>query len=67
MKFELRKVRDHLGTEIDTLFKIEDTGLEEAWCSVRELDYLFATCVKRWGSNWDLEKVTQAIRECEFD
>ncbi len=67
MRFELRKVKDQLGSDIDTLFKIDDTGNEESWCTVRDLDSLFATCVRRWGSNWDLEKINTAIRECEFD
>jgi len=66
-KFELRKVKDGLGYEVDTLVKVEDDGKEDLWCNVRELDVLFSTCVRRWGSNWDLEKVCTAVREADFD
>ncbi len=39
----------------------------EVWCSVEELDRLFEAASKRWGRNWDLEKVLIAVREADFD
>jgi hypothetical protein len=60
-------MKDQNGTESDALVKIEDSGTEDVWCTVQDLDTLFDTCVKRWGSNWDLNKVCTAITECDFD
>lgn len=66
-KFELRKVKDGLGYEVDTLVKIGDDGVEDQWCNVRELDILFNTCVRKWKDNWDLDKVCTAVSEADFD
>jgi hypothetical protein len=67
MRFELRKKKDSLGYESDALIKIADDNTEEQWCTITDLDSLFNTCVDRWGDNWNLEKVTVAIRESEID
>ena len=49
--FELRKVSDNNGQQVDTLFKktTEDNGdfTEEAWGTVIDYDRLFAACVDR--------------------
>ncbi len=36
-------------------------------CTTLDLDQLFDVCVKRWGNNWNLEKVMVAIKESEID
>lgn len=38
----------------------------EEWCTVLEIDQLFDTCVRKWGANWDLNKVCTAIQEADF-
>lgn len=61
-------VHERTGQELLTLVKVTnmDDGrvhAEEPWCSILELDELFEACVAKWGSNWDLNKVKQAIEE----
>lgn len=65
--FKLEKVEDNTGTPVDTLVKYVEGKEGEPWINIQELDKLFDTCVARWSSNWDLEKVLTAIREAEFD
>lgn len=60
------RAEEHTGVPVPTLVKY-DNGTEEPWCTVLDLDRLFCACANRWGSNWNLEKVVQAINECEFD
>lgn len=67
MRFELKKVKNKLGMDVDTLFQIDDQGKEEAWCNVLDIDILFDTCVRRWGENWDLNKVCVAVEEASFN
>lgn len=38
---------------------------KEVWCTILDLDRLFDKCVKKWGSNWNLEKVLAAIDDSE--
>lgn len=70
-EFNLEKVKNHLGIELDTLVKYEHTEgkelVREEWCNVMDLDQIFNACVERWGSNWDLNKVITAIKEADFD
>lgn len=74
--YVLKQVDDGVGGLDTALIKetdMSDSGASvpnesEQWCTVRDLDQLFATCSERWGDgNWDLNKVQTAIRECEFD
>lgn len=71
--FKLEKVADeNTGQEIDSVvqYKEQKEGeapIRDVWCSVVDLDRLFSTCVDRWGSNWNLEKVCIAIRESEIE
>jgi hypothetical protein len=66
VRFELKKKEDSTGQLIDTLTKITEKDgktTEEDWGTVQDFDRLFNTCVAKWGSNWDLEKILVAIRE----
>lgn len=65
--FTLEKKEDSIGQTVDTLVCHVEGKPDEDWCTVPELNQLFDVCVKRWGGNWDLEKVKLAILECEFD
>jgi hypothetical protein len=40
---------------------------KETWGDMEDFDDLFQACFDRWESNWDLNKVMTAIRECDFD
>lgn len=70
-RFKLEKRCDDNGQMLDTIVKYTlkegEEEQEEKWCTIVELDQLFDACVKRWGSNWDLEKLKTAVVECEFD
>ena len=71
VNFKLEKRPDeNTGVEVDTLIKCEisaeGTEMEETWGNVTEFNQLFDTCVARWGSNWDLNKVMTAIRESDI-
>lgn len=39
----------------------------EVWCTVDDINYLFDTCARRWGTNWDLDKVCTAVRDTEIE
>lgn len=73
IKFVLEKREDpSTGIPVDTLLKqtVDADGKvsnEEPWGSVIDFDKLFNTCVKKWGSNWDLDKVCTAINEADFN
>ena len=71
-RFALEKIEDEqTGQTVDTLIKYTKDGdapeTSEAWGNVLEYNQLFDACVKRWGDNWDLNKVVAAVIECEFD
>jgi hypothetical protein len=71
--FKMEKEADkNTGQMIDSVVRYEDTENGEepkrnVWCSVIDLDQLFSACARRWGENWDLEKVKFAIRESEIE
>lgn len=72
IRFALEMVPNSVGVSVPTLVKYKQATRgapeeREEWCSVEDLDALFETCVARWGSNWNLEKVLVAIRESEID
>lgn len=72
VQFKLERIEDTNGQPTDTLVKYSQPGINEPvereeWCTVPELDRLFAACVQRWSGNWDLEKVIIAIRESPID
>ena len=67
--FTLEPIADSNGIEVPTLIKsTEDGGKidKEPWGNVQEFDRLFETCARKWGSDWDLEKVCVAITESEI-
>ena len=73
IQFALEKRADPgTGVLVDTLLK-QTVGAdgkivsEEPWGSVLDYNRLFDTCVKRWGGNWDLNKVCLAIEESEIN
>ncbi len=43
-----------------------DQEEKETWCTILDLDRLFDTCVKQWGSNWNLDKVCSAIQHTDI-
>lgn len=68
---------ENTGQELDAVVKtskhIEEfegevlpPDIKETWCTILELDSLFNKCVKKWGSNWNLEKVMVAIDDSEI-
>lgn len=61
-KFTLEKKKGSFGE----LFKTRDDGTKEAWGTIEDFDRLFDECVKKWGNNWDLNKVLIAIKESEI-
>lgn len=61
--FTLEKKTGSLGE----LIKTHDSGEREPWGTVEDFDQLFDACVKRWGKNWDLNKVCVSIRESNID
>jgi hypothetical protein len=72
VSFALEKEpKEGTGTLVDSVVKYtaDEVGKteREVWCSVDDLDSLFAACVDRWGKNWNLEKVVTAIKESEID
>lgn len=67
-RFTLEDVKQPAtSVTVPTLVKYHDDGRREEWGNVQDFDQLFDTCVSRWGSNWDLNKVCTAIRECDFN
>lgn len=71
ISFQIEDRPDSNGIRIPTVVKrvteADGHSSDEEWCTIQDLDRLFDCCVGRWGSNWNLEKVMTAIRECEFD
>lgn len=59
-----KKADENTGVMVDTLVKKVTGKPDEDWCTVTDLDQLFDACVRRWGSNWNLEKVKMAIMDC---
>jgi len=67
-KFEIKKITDEdTGAVLDSVVKVVDGKEDEVWCSIADLNKLFESCVTRWGSNWDLNKVCVAIVESNID
>lgn len=62
-----KKEEPRSGVMIDTLVKTREGQEPEALLDVLELEDLFDACVRRWGDNWDLNKLKTCIAECEFD
>lgn len=67
ISFKLEKKQDKAGQLVDTIVKYIDNKEDEEWCTIPDLDRLFDSCVSRWGSNWDLNKLVTCVNECEFD
>ncbi len=71
VRFALEKIEDeNTGQLIESIVQIKEINGKterDVWCSVLDLDRLFNTCVDRWGSNWNLEKVMTAIRDSEIN
>lgn len=65
--FKMEDISNPQGIVIPTIVKYIDDSNREEWCNVDDLDKLFDACVQRWGSNWDLNKVLEAVHDCEFD
>ncbi len=55
------------GVPMPTLVKKEEGKPDDEWCTVQDLDQLFEACVRRWGNNWNLEKIMVAITETQID
>lgn len=68
INFSLEKRPDYqTGEDKLTLVKKEDGKPDDEWCTIDDLNQLFDSCVARWGSNWNLEKVKVAITESQID
>ncbi len=63
----VKKINEETGSEQLALIKKVEGKPDEEWTTMDDLNRLFDSCVARWGSNWDLEKLIVCIRECEFD
>lgn len=67
IEFKLETVTSpNTGASTQALVKYDGSNREE-WGTVDDFDQLFDCCVRRWGKNWDLEKVKTAITESEID
>lgn len=53
--------------EVDGTLALGDKETKEPWCSILDLDRLFEGCVKKWGPNWNLDKVLAAIESTEIE
>lgn len=76
VEFRIEKITDEqTGQVLDAVVKVttsakygdEPTETKETWCTILDLDRLFEGCVRRWGNNWNLDKVLTAISESEID
>lgn len=76
ISFAVEKVNhETTGQELDAIVKTTVTEVEgaatkiekETWTTIIDLDRLFDKCVKKWGSNWNLEKLMAAIDDSEIE
>ncbi len=68
IKFVLEDVpAERTGIPTPTLIKKEEGKPDDPWCTVADLDLLFATAAERWPDGFDLAKIQAAVREAEFD
>lgn len=62
------KMTDANGQEAEHLVRKEDGKPDEDLGSIPEFYRLFDACVERWPVHgWDLNKLIQCVRECDFD
>lgn len=76
ISFAVEKVtHETTGQELDAIVKTTTTEFvdrapevqKETWTTIIDLDRLFDCCVKKWGSNWNLEKVMAAVSDSEIE
>lgn len=72
VSFALEEIIDErTGQRLQAVVKTEtfegtQTPVKETWCTILDLDRLFDACAQKWGANWNLDKVIEAIRGSEI-
>ncbi len=66
-RYALEEIRDEDGVLVQVLVKYSASEIRTEFGDVRDIDFLFSSCVKKWGRDWDIPKVTELVLESELE